>query len=88
MSRVLRNRAKRNGTQSKYAGDEPRGDELTAHLPKPKIKHRRFAPPTKRTMKRRRKVRINKHADAAAYQARVTAPWSLYVAAKEGGQTK
>ena len=75
MSRTLRDKAKRNGTASIYAGSEPRRDELTAHLPKPKTK-RRFALP-------RRKA--HKHADASTYQARLAAPWSLYVGAMEGG---
>lgn len=82
MTHALRDKARRHGIKSKYAGDEPRGDELTAHLPKPKIK-RRLPSPFKRTVKLRRKDKLNKHADAANYEARLAAPWPLYV--KEGG---
>jgi hypothetical protein len=81
MTRTLRQRARRNGTRSTYAGDEPRADELTAHLPKSKRKV------PKCTAKWRRKDKLNKRAAEAAYQARLTAPWPLYVRAKEGGST-
>jgi hypothetical protein len=52
---ILRAKARRHGIKSRYAGDEPRNDELTAHWPKPK----RTALP-KRTAKWRRKEKINK----------------------------
>jgi hypothetical protein len=81
----VKDRATRNGTASIYAGSEPRRDELTAHLPKAKkIKRRRF-PPSKRAMRLQRQDKANKHADVTAYQARLTAPWPIYVRAKEGG---
>ena len=68
----------RRRTKSKYAGDEPRADELTAHLPRPKIKRHRFTPPLqKRMAKLRRKDKINEYADAANYEARLSAPWPL-----------
>ncbi len=73
------------GTKSIFAGDEPRRDELTAHLPKPKIKRRRFPPLPKRMAKLKRKDRANKHADEASYRARLTSPWGIYV---KGGPTK
>ena len=83
MSSTLRDKAKRHGTASIYGGSEPRREELTAHLPKPKIKPLRFKLP-KRAAKRKRKAKITKHADALTYQARLAAPWSIYVRAKEG----
>ena len=74
----LTRRARQHGTKSKFAGDEPRADELKAHLPKPKITRRRFPPPLpKRVAKLKRKDKINKHVDAASYEARFTAPWPL-----------
>jgi hypothetical protein len=66
MSNTLRDKARRRGTKSKLAGDEPCNDELTAHLPKAKVKHRPF-PLSKRAMRMRRKLKITKHADVAAY---------------------
>jgi hypothetical protein len=77
MTRALRMKARLRGIASIYAGDEPRRDELTAHLPKPKIKRRRSPPLPKRTAKFRRKDKVNKHADAASYEARLAAPWPL-----------
>ena len=76
----LRQRARRNGTRSKYAGDEPRNDEAIAHWPKPK---RKALP--KRTAAWRRKAKMIRHADEAAYRARLTAPWPIYARAKKGG---
>ena len=83
MSRELFRRSRRNGTRSKFAGDEPRNRELGEHWPK-KIKRHRF-PLSKSAMERKRKEKLNKHADMAAYEARLAAPWPLYVAAKKGG---
>lgn len=77
-------RVRQHGTKSKYAGDEPRADELTAHLPKPKIKRRRFPPPLpKRMAKLKRKDTTNQRSDVANYKARLPTPWPLV---KEGGQ--
>ena len=42
-------------------------------------------PLPKRTAKRRRKDKLNKQTDAAAYQASLTSPWAIYV---KGGPTK
>ena len=84
MTRSLRQRARRNGTASIYAGTEPRRDELAAREPKKKIRRRhRFLAP-KRAMKRRRKDAANRLADATNYQARLAEPWPLYV---KGGPT-
>ena len=57
---------------------------LTTLLPakKPKRPRHRVLL-SKQTMKRNRKDKLNKHADMAAYQARLPAPWPLV---KKGGQ--
>jgi hypothetical protein len=73
----LKGRARRHGTKSKYAGEEPRARELTEHWPK-KRKRRRITL-SKRTMKLRRKDRANRRADLANHKARLAAPWALYV---------
>jgi hypothetical protein len=79
MSRELRQRAKRHGTASIFAGDEPQWHELTEHWPKPKIKRRRFPPLPKRMAKLKRKDRATKRAAVASYQASLTSPWPIYV---------
>ena len=43
------------------------------------------APLPKRIVKLKRKDRMNKLADKTACEARLAAPWSLYVSVKEGG---
>ena len=43
------------------------------------------APLPKRVAKLKRKDRINKLADKTAYEARLAAPWPLYVSVKKGG---
>jgi hypothetical protein len=83
----LKDRARRRGTASIYAGTEPRRGELTAHEPKPKIKRQRFTLP-KRTMKRRRKDRANRHADVMNYQMLLDEPWTIYRGTGKGGLEK
>jgi hypothetical protein len=85
MNRALKDRAKRNGRKSKYAGDEPRNNELTVHLPRMKIKRRHFPSVSKKNAQRRRKARIKRHAAAALYEARLVATWALYVDVMKGG---
>lgn len=67
MNSELTRRARRHGTKSIYAGDEPQWHELTVHWPKRKMKRRRFPPP-KRIAKQKRKDRANKFADTASYR--------------------
>jgi hypothetical protein len=87
-SNRLKDRARRQGTASIYAGSEPRPDELVAHWPKhKKVKRHRFRLPRSKA-KRLRKEKIIKHADASSYQARLTAPWPLHVCASKGGSTE
>ena len=96
MTRDLRNRSRRHGSKSAFAGDEPKWHEATEHwqvgrgMPLPKgspwreKQKRHHQKLGKRAMKLKRKDRINKHADKAAYEAQLAAPWSIYVAVKEG----
>jgi hypothetical protein len=82
ITRDLRQRVRRHGTRSKYAGDEPRNREIVEHWPEKR--KRQSAAISKRETKRRRKEEINKRAAEAAYQARLTAPWPIYVCAQKG----
>jgi hypothetical protein len=86
MNRDLRRRARRHGTKSIYAGDEPRNRELAEHWRRRPEKREYESPPLpKRLAKLKRKDKIIKQADKAAHEARLAAPWPLYVSAKEGG---
>jgi len=74
MTRPLRQRARRNGTRSIFAGDEPRDRELVDHWPKPVRKRPKIS---KRERKRSAKDRANERAATASYQARLAASWAL-----------
>jgi hypothetical protein len=84
----LKHRTRRHGTRSVYAGAEPRNREPTEHWPKDKKPKRRRFKLSKRAMKRKRKDRANKRADASTYQASLTSPWSINVCVKKGGETR
>ena len=73
-------------SKSIYSGDEPRNRELAEHWQRWPEKRKYKSPPLpKRVAKLKRKDRINKLADKTAYEARLAAPWPLYVSVKEGG---
>jgi hypothetical protein len=94
MTEAGKARAKRHGIKSKYAGDEPRNDELTIHLPKikrlPKKKPKRqfSVSANKRTRRFRRKENLNKRADWAAYETRLNATWPIVRQAEKGEKAR
>ena len=84
MTEAGKARAKRHGTKSKYAGDEPRADEFTTHLPRTKRKTRRAPTLSKLSSRLKRKDTATRRAAIAAYEARLDALWQIVSLKKEG----
>jgi hypothetical protein len=90
MTNDLLKRARRHGTQSIFAGDEPQRHELTEHwqarpcrpLPKGSPWRASHSPRiirfvSKREAKRRRNEKLSKRAAEKAFQARAAVPWPI-----------